>query len=243
MPYITTQAIVLTYAAWRENDRILTLISPDHGRIDALCRGCRKPKSPLAAAGERFTLGEYVFFAGKDRKIVQSCGVIETFYPLRLEYERLAHAAVLAAATQKAVQADEPAPHLFILLARSLKRLAFEEETPMEAVTCAFLLHFTAISGFLPRLSHCVRCGRPMGDEGGYLLPEEGGVCCAECCANASGRDFVSAPELSWLRQVKTGGIDKADKLAMRYPLEILVRYAQDKLDMTLPPLPGPIGK
>ena len=47
MPQVTTHAIVLRRADYRENDRMLTLFSPSLGRIDALCRGCRRQKSPL----------------------------------------------------------------------------------------------------------------------------------------------------------------------------------------------------
>ena len=44
MGQITTNAIVLRRADYRENDRMLTLFSPTLGRIDALCRGCRRSK-------------------------------------------------------------------------------------------------------------------------------------------------------------------------------------------------------
>ena len=42
MPQIVTNAVVLRRADYRENDRMLTLFSPTLGRIDALCRGCRR---------------------------------------------------------------------------------------------------------------------------------------------------------------------------------------------------------
>ena len=54
MAQITTNAIVLRRADYRENDRMLTLFSPTLGRIDALARGCRRQKSPLMAASELF---------------------------------------------------------------------------------------------------------------------------------------------------------------------------------------------
>ena len=50
-------AIVLRYANYRDNDRMLTLFSPTKGRIEALARGCRKPRSPILNASELFALG------------------------------------------------------------------------------------------------------------------------------------------------------------------------------------------
>lgn len=235
MPYRTTQAIVLQRVDWRENDRILTLFSPEAGRVDALCRGCRKPKSPLLAASELFTLGEYVLFSSKGREILQSCNVIEAFYPLRLDYQRLAAAAMMASACLKVIQPEEPMGHLFILLARSLKRLAFED-TPVEAVVSAFLLHHVTLQGVKPRLNHCVRCGAVMGEgEGGYLMPEEDGICCVPCGDKVPRRSWLTADQLAWLREVLTLGIDKTALAPATYPHELLRQYAEYKLETRLP--------
>lgn len=234
MPYRESQAIVLQRSDYRENDRILTLFSPELGRVDALCRGCRKPKSPLMAASELFTLGEYVLYTGRGKEMVQSCNVIESFYPLRTDYERLRHAALLATACLKAIQPGEEAGHLFILLARSLRRLAYEE-IPVEAVSTAFLLHFVTLAGFKPRLNHCSRCGKVMGEEGGYLLAEEDGICCTACGGDAPKRSWLSLEQLSWLRIVLARGIDKAEGPLPSMPLALLRQYAQIKLETQLP--------
>ena len=66
MGQITTNAIVLRRVDYRENDRMLTLFSPTLGRIDALCRGCRRQKSPLMAASELFCTGEYVLYQARN---------------------------------------------------------------------------------------------------------------------------------------------------------------------------------
>ena len=64
MAYVSTQALVLRSVNWRENDRIITLLTPQRGRVEALVRGCRKPKSALMGASQLFTLGNYVLFKG-----------------------------------------------------------------------------------------------------------------------------------------------------------------------------------
>lgn len=234
MPYSNSQALVLQRSDYRDNDRILTLFSPEQGRVDALCRGCRKPKSPLMPAAELFTLGDYVLFSGKGRRMIQSCSVIEGFYPLRLDYQRLLHAALMATACLRTIQEEQPAGHLFILLVRSLKRLAYEEQDP-QAVTAAFLLHFVSLNGFLPQLDQCVGCQRSMAEEGGFLFSQEDGISCTACGAHGPKRSWLSANQLAWLRQVLTQGIDKAQPLAGSAPLEPLQAYAQDKLELKLP--------
>ena len=75
---ITTQAIVLRHADYREHDRMLTLLSPSMGRVEALCRGCKRPQSPLLAASEWFALGENVLFSGKGHMTVTACDLTES---------------------------------------------------------------------------------------------------------------------------------------------------------------------
>ena len=53
-------AIVLRHANYRDNDRMVTLLSPSRGRIDAVIRNCRKPSSHNLNAGELFALGDYM---------------------------------------------------------------------------------------------------------------------------------------------------------------------------------------
>ena len=86
MPYITTQAIVLHTADYRDNDRMLSLLTPEHGQLDALCRGCKKPQSPLMSAAQAFSYGEYVLYQAKGRMTVTSFQLIDSFYALREDY-------------------------------------------------------------------------------------------------------------------------------------------------------------
>ena len=123
MPYITTQAIVLHTADYRDNDRMLSLLTPEHGQLDALCRGCKKPQSPLMSAAQAFSYGEYVLYQAKGRMTVTSFQLIDSFYALREDYEKLRYAACMLEVMQAQATPGEGNTRLFLLLARSLKRL------------------------------------------------------------------------------------------------------------------------
>ena len=82
-------AIVLRFANYRDNDRMLTLLSPTRGRLDVMLRNCRKPKSQFLNAGELFALGDYLLYESGGHATVTSVNLIETFYPLRSDYDRL----------------------------------------------------------------------------------------------------------------------------------------------------------
>ena len=63
MATLNTSALVIRRADYSDYDRMVTLFTPEYGRIDAIARGCRRPKSPLVNAVEPFTSGEYQLFS------------------------------------------------------------------------------------------------------------------------------------------------------------------------------------
>ena len=234
MPSITTQAIVLRHADYREYDRMLTLLSPSMGRIEAVCRGCKRPQSPLLAASEWFALGEYVLYAGKGRVNVFSCNVTESFFPLRTDYERLKYATYMLSIAETAAQPGDRAVELFTLLARSLSRLAYTDKDA-QAVTAAFLLHFSAISGYRPRLSHCINCGRHMADEEiRFMDIEEGGLLCMNCQNSLRSARPITPAQTRWMRDVLARGIDKTDLPESDAPGAVLDEYVETRMEKPL---------
>ena len=134
-------AIVLRHVNYRDNDRIITLLSPSRGRIDAIIRNCRKPKSHNLNAGELFALGDYMLHETGGRAIVTSVRLIETFYPLRQDYSRLTCGVYLLGLAEAAAEPEEEQRELFMLLVHTLSRLAFSDQ-PWKPLLAGFLLHF-----------------------------------------------------------------------------------------------------
>lgn len=231
MPSFTTQGIVLRHADYREHDRMLTLLSPTMGRVEALCRGCKRLGSPLLPASEFFALGEYELYSGKGHITVTNCSLQETFYPLRSDYERLKYATYLLSLAEAAAQPGDRAVELFTLLARSLSRLAYSQRDE-KAVSAAFLLHFASISGYRPRLSHCVRCGKRMEDEKLRLFdPENGGPVCPACARSLDGCLPTSPAEIQWMREVLHLGIDQCSLPDADAPGFLLSRYVESRME------------
>lgn len=219
MAQLTTNAIVLRRADYRENDRMLTLFSPTHGRIDALARGCRRQKSPLMAASEVFCAGEYVLYAAGERMTVVSCAVQDTFYPLRDDFDRLAHGMYALELCAAAVQPEQENERLFLLLLRSLAHLAYSAVAPRR-VSAVFLMGFVSLLGFRPQVGRCAACGRPVLPEMpagsapetpvASFSPERGGVLCTACGAGEACR--LSAADLGALQAIMRRGIKTLDE-------------------------------
>ena len=231
MAYLTTQAIVLHTADYRENDRMLSLLTPAHGQLDALCRGCKKPQSPLMASAQPFTYGEYVLYQAKGRATVTSFQLIDSFYTIREDYDRLRCAACMLEILHIQAVEGEAAGKLFLLLARSLKRLCYLPLEP-RAVTAAFLLMDAALSGWRPQLGACVGCGRPLRpDEPVWLDVEAGGLRCRDCIDARTPALPLTAGQAAWLRDVMRVGIEKTACPPSDAPFKPLLRYLELRLD------------
>lgn len=235
MANATLQGIVLRYADYREKDRMLTLLTPFSGRVDALARGCRKPGSPLMSCAELFAYGEFVLYQGKGRAGVVSFELIDSFYPLREDYQKLRHASYMLQIMEAQAVPGERAEKHFQLLIRSLKRLCY---LPLSerAVTAAFALMDAALSGYRPRLAHCVRCGKRLSEKEARLFDiEEGGLCCADCASWDRPAVPVSEREILWMRDVLENGIEKTERPPEDAPLPLLRKYLESRVEYAPP--------
>ncbi len=234
MSSVVTQAIVLRRVDYRDNDRILTLLSPELGKMEAAARGCKRPRSALLAASEMFCYGEYALFSGKGRTTVTSCALQDSFYPLRADFDRLTRATFLLNCAEAAAQPGEQSAQLFTLLLRSLSRLAYSQ-IDESAVTCAFLLHFSDILGFRPRLYHCADCGEELArGEGGILSFEAGGVVCRKCREKAPYGAWITGAERAWLSDIRAVGVEKTALPHEDAPLQAMRQYVETSLDRRL---------
>jgi len=202
MKTIKTDGIVLRYANYGENNRMLTLLTPEMGLLPVSARGCRSAKSKNLPAGELFSAGEYMLHVRDDRHSVASFHLQQNFYAIREDFDKLAHGVYWLNLAEAAAQPGEEARRLFRMLLLSLAVLCYGD-IPYRSLTAIFLMQFAMLQGFAPRLDGCARCGVVMAERMFYDV-DAGGVCCADCAWH--GADAVSEGELAWLREAQAKG-------------------------------------
>ena len=183
MPALTTPALVLRRADYSDYDRMVTLFSPAHGRLDAIARGCRRPKSPLLNACEPFTSGEFQLYQKGERFTLEQCQISESFYELRTDYDRLQHGVYWLKLLDASVMPDVPMEDLFLITLRALAHLNYSD-LPSEMLTMAFEMHLMAQLGYAPRVDTCMRCGRAI-DGDARFDSDRGGCVCLNCPSSA----------------------------------------------------------
>lgn len=183
---VKTEAIVLRSIRYGEADRILHLYSKTRGRLGAIAKGARKPKSRFGGRMEPFFRLNLVLHEGRsDLLTVTNVATIEGYPRLRSSGPALTAGARACDAVLRLLDSAEPNPHAYNLLCRYLSMLD-DPEQPRAAeleVALAFRLKLALAAGFVPELASCTSCG-----EADHLVGfsgAAGGVVCASCEAGS----------------------------------------------------------
>ncbi len=171
------QGIVLRSYPFGEADRVVVLLSPNHGKIRAVAKGVRKTKSRFGGRLEPFTHVDLVLYEGRNLDTITQVASIEVFPRLRQDLDRVLAAGAMVEAIDVVAQEGEPSARAFLLLQRSLRVLEAGPVHP-DLVT-SFLLKVAGVVGVGAALDNCAGCGATEGLH--RFAFAAGGVLCDRC--------------------------------------------------------------
>jgi DNA repair protein RecO (recombination protein O) len=221
--------VVLRTHKLGEADRILVVLTNEHGKIRAVAKGVRKPTSKFGGRLEPLAHVKLLVRVGRSLDVVAQAETIDHFRPLRTDLSLLTHAMAMVEAVDQLAPEREPAPQLYRMLLGGLRTLA-AGHAPL--VVPAFYWKLLAADGVAPELEACVSCGAP-----GPLVAfsvEEGGVLCRTCRRGAA----VSEAAVALLRRILGGDLVAALRepaSAATHEVEVLaVRSLEHHLERRL---------
>jgi len=179
-----TEAIVLCRRDFGEADRILTLYTPERGKLAAIAKGVRRVTSRQSGHVELFTYANLLLAEGRNLHVVTQAETIRPYRGLRGDLVRTTYAYHIAETTDRFVREGVGSPATFALLRDSLAALA-EADDPSLAARF-FELRLLDQLGYRPELHVCPVCGAALSLEGNGFSPETGGVVCPACVTSVS---------------------------------------------------------
>ena len=171
------EAVVLRTQKLGEADRIVTLLTRQHGRVRAVAKGVRRTMSRFGARVEPFMVIDVQLYQGRSLDTITQVEVVGA-YGLQIagDYARYTAATAMLETAERMTEAErEPAVQQFILLAGGLRSLAGGEHEP-GLVLDAYLLRALAVAGWAPSFVDCARCGEP-GPHRAFSAGAGGAVC------------------------------------------------------------------
>lgn len=190
MELTSVRGLVVRETPVGEYDKLLTVVTEEMGRIVISGKAVRSLKSKHMPATQLFCYSSFNLKKSRGYYYISDSTLIESFYGLRLDLDRLALASYICdVAAEMAVEgvSDE---ELLRLTLNTLYALANHKDLPPVQVKAAFELRCAAIEGFLPNLSACDVCGCPPAEARLlYLDVMNGRLLCKDCLRNVRHTD------------------------------------------------------
>ena len=157
---MTTRGLVLRTTEYKETDRILTVLSADHGLLTMKARGVRSNRSKLKGACQLLTYAEFTVGEAHGFSSITEATAIEMFPELRTDIVLLSLASYFAQLAEVLSQEDAASPALLPLILNALYALAKLKKPPQlvicrsfPAAVCAAIRSLTGFPSPTGRLS------------------------------------------------------------------------------------------
>ncbi len=195
VPYYRDEGVVLRTQKLGEADRIITLLTREHGRVRAVAKGVRRTTSRFGARLEPFSHVDLQFAEARTLDVITQAETLRP-YAARMGADYGAYTAgtvMLETAERLVVEEGEPALQQYLLLVGALRAVC-EAGRPAPQVLDAFLLRSLAVNGYAPSFDACARCGT----EGPHVAfnPSAGGMLCSGCRLPGSARPAEETVEV-----------------------------------------------
>src|ERR1035437_1338461 len=123
-----TEAIVIKKTKLGEADRILTLFTPDLGKVRAVAKGVRKTKSKLTGHLEMLTHSTISLASGRGLDTITGSQTIDSFITLKDNLDLSSYALYVAELVDQFTADEHENQPLFLLLRDTLRRLCQSSE-------------------------------------------------------------------------------------------------------------------
>jgi DNA repair protein RecO (recombination protein O) len=199
-----TEAIVLKRRDYGEADRLLTVFTPNHGKLTLLGKGVRKTQSRKAGHVELFTHSMLLIAKGRTWDLVTQAETVESYLRLRASLLRTSYGYYVAELLDGFTQEHDSHPAMFTLLRDTLQRLSASKEEALPLAARFYDLCLLSLAGYQPQLFTCVACQTALQPVTNYFSITDGGVLCPKHGEGRIGAEPLSLPLFKALRFVQT---------------------------------------
>lgn len=177
MPHYRDEGIILRTHKLGEVDRILTILTKDHGQIRAVAKGVRKTSSRFGARLEPFMVADLQLFEGKNLDTVSQVEQLASYgAQIVADYPKYTAANAMVEAAERLTRESSNAQQ-YLLLLGGLRALAGSDYEGSQILD-SYLLRALSLSGWVPELGVCQSCQSPQPQS---FSVHTGHVSCANC--------------------------------------------------------------
>ncbi len=178
MGIIKTKGIILQQNSMGDNDAMVTLLTPDLGKIGCAAKGAKRPKSALMAGTQFLCFGDFIIYKGVSSYNINSCEPIEIFYNIRLDIDKLTYATEVAKIVNDVTEENVSEYRVLQLTLNTLYMIS-ETDKDLDFILSVFKLRLLSIIGFRPEIEKCTNCNEKQ--DLAYFSIKDNGLKCKNC--------------------------------------------------------------
>jgi DNA repair protein RecO (recombination protein O) len=230
MPTYSDEGVVLRRVDYGEADRILTVLTREHGKIGVIARGVRKPQSRLAARTDLFVRSRMQLAKGRGELDVLTQAEAVSMPLQSGDSRRAACAALCAELTDRVLETHHRDDEIYALVVDALAACADTARDPRAAVVW-FERRMIDRLGYAPQLHRCAGCDTELPEAVAWFSAPAGGLLCADCSRHAGDAIECTVRAIKVLRAAATGDADLWHRLRLDVEtLSILERVVETEL-------------
>lgn len=193
----SAEVILLDVYDLHENDRIVTMLSPAHGKVRGVARGARRKYSRFAGALQPLAKAKVTWFQkeGRDLARISAVELVRPARRLQSDLEGILLGGYLAGHVLEFAQENDPSDHLYRLLDSTLEALIGGVDRNLSARY--FEAWALRLAGIFPPPHVCPECGRSLAD-GAILGAADDALLCRRCGSGSR----VSAAAVEFLSRI-----------------------------------------
>ena len=232
MPLYRDEAVVLRTHKLGEADRIVTMLSRQHGKIRAVAKGVRRTASKFGSRLEPFMVADVQLFEGRTLDIITQAESLGSYGALiAADYASYTAATAMVETADKLTD-DDGSLQQYLLLVGALRSLSRGEHSPGLTLD-SYLLRALSIAGWAPSFVDCAVTGAP-GPHTVFVV-QMGGVVSDEVAPPGAPR--LDPHTLLLLASLLAGDwayVEAADERAKNQASGVVAAYTQFHLERGL---------
>ncbi|MEY4409631.1 MAG: repair protein RecO [Actinomycetota bacterium] len=199
MPHYRDEGIILRTHKLGEVDRILTILTKDHGQIRAVAKGVRKTSSRFGARLEPFMVADLQLYEGKNLDTVSQVEQLASYgAQIVADYPKYTAANAMVEAAERLTRESSNSQQ-YLLLLGGLRALAGSDYEGSQVLD-SYLLRALSLSGWVPELGVCQSC---QSHQPQSFSVHTGHVSCANCALPGAVR--LGSSGLDHMRNLLAG--------------------------------------
>ena len=238
MGIIKTKGIVILESNMGDFDKMVTILTPNMGKIGCAARGSRRPKSALMAGTQYLSFSDFIVYSSPTSYSINSCDTIEVFYNIRKDINKLMYASFITKLVYDVTDENQYTYNILQLLLNTLYMIS-ESDKNLDLILSVFELRLMVYLGFAPQLSKCTNCGNT--ENIAYFSIRSNGYECTNCGKSDKAAIRISQDTFNSLKYIISAPAKKiysfsvSDEAIKELKL-ISSLYINDKLDKNYQP-------